>query len=94
MATWIGCGGPGTVACDDAYLSDAYCISRSYNNVCSNSQDAARDYKKYICQTFGIAADYVTGSDGQLSLAIHRLADPSCATYENTYDFVPTGKLY
>lgn len=94
FGTWqSGCAGPGTVACDVATESGAYCISRCYNNACSQSQDAARDFKKYICNTYGFSADFVM-TNGEVDLAIHRNKSPSCGTYNNQFNSVPYAQSY
>lgn len=78
-----GCAGPGSVACAVPYDSGAYCIAACYNNVCSYSHDAARDFKNYI-----------KAANNEVHLAIHRNKSPSCSSYDNTFDFVPYAAWY
>lgn len=95
IAAWQpGCSGPGSVACDVPYESGAYCISKCYNNVCSYSRDAARDFKKHICQSYGYSTDYISAANNEVDLAIQRFKSSSCGSYERTFDFVPYAAWY
>lgn len=62
--------------------------------MCGRSEVAARDFKNYICGELGYAADYINTGNGEVGLAIHRNESPSCSSYDNTLNFVPTSQMY
>lgn len=90
------CDNPGTAACDVPYESGAYCIARCYSSTCSTAQDASKDFKWLICNTYNYSSDFVnTGLSGQIDLAIHRNKNSNCNSYQSTtFDSVPSNKQY